>query len=218
MKKQLATLALAIVMGVLGFAVSGVAVAGNGQPPSPPGQDKCEHGNDLKPCKDDPQPTKGKDCQEHGNQGGVNEDHCKGEDTTPTETTPTETTPTETTPTETTPTETTPTETTPTETTSTETTPTGTTPTETTPSDTEAQGTSPANSGGDPYTPPATVPDQPSSTQPTAPGASGASEPTPGIQGVPPVSTPAGEQAAVLVTTAQAPKPTRQPQKAPFTL
>jgi len=109
MKKQLATFALAILVGVLGFAVSGVAVAGNGKPPSPPGQDECEHGNTAKPCKDDPQPDKGKDCEEHGNQGGVNEDHCKGEETTPTDTTPTDTTPTDTTPTETTPQETVPT-------------------------------------------------------------------------------------------------------------
>ena len=109
MKKHLATFALAILMGALGFAVSGVAVAGNGKPPSPPGQDECEHGNAAKPCKDDPQPDKGKDCEEHGNQGGVNEDHCKGQDTTPTETTPTETTPTDTTPTETTPSDTPPT-------------------------------------------------------------------------------------------------------------
>jgi hypothetical protein len=113
MKKHLATLLLAVVMGVLGFAVSGVAVAGvNDKPPSPPGQGECEHGNSAKPCKEDPSPN-GKDCEAHGNNGGVNEDHCKGEETTPTETTPTETTPTETTPTDSTPTGTTPTETTP---------------------------------------------------------------------------------------------------------
>ena len=103
MKKQLATFALAIVMGVLGFAVSGVAVAGNGKPPSPPGQGECEHGNAGKPCKEDPQPDKGKDCEEHGNNGGVNEDHCKGEETPPTDTTPTDTTPNDTTPNDTTP-------------------------------------------------------------------------------------------------------------------
>ena len=53
------------------------------KPPSPPGQGECEHGNSQKPCKDDPQPDRGKDCEEHGpKDGGVNEDHCKG-DTTP---------------------------------------------------------------------------------------------------------------------------------------
>jgi hypothetical protein len=118
---------------IAAFGLGGAAAfAGTSdKPPSPPGQAECEHGNSQKPCKDDPQPDKGKDCDEHGNSGGVNEDHCKNE-TTPTETTPTETTPTETTPTETTPTETTPTETTPTDTTSTETTPAETSPEETT--------------------------------------------------------------------------------------
>ena len=66
MKKQLATLALAILVGVLGFAIAGVAAAGNGKPPSPPGQDACDHGNSGQPCKDDPQPDIGKDCVEHG--------------------------------------------------------------------------------------------------------------------------------------------------------
>jgi hypothetical protein len=101
-KKHLMTIVLALIVGVLGFAVSGIAVAGNGQPPSPPGQGECEHGNSGAACKDDPSEN-GKDCEAHGNNGGVNEDHCKGDETTPTETTPTETTPTETTPTETTP-------------------------------------------------------------------------------------------------------------------
>ena len=110
MRKHLTTLVLAVFVGVLGFAVSGVAVAaGNEKPPSPPGQGECEHGNSLKPCKEDPQPDHGKDCEQHGNQGGVNEDHCAGtETTTPTDTTPTETTPTETTPNETTPQDTVP--------------------------------------------------------------------------------------------------------------
>ena len=54
-------------MGVLGFAVSGVAVAGvNDKPPSPPGQDECEHGNTAKPCKEDPQPDKGKTVRSMG--------------------------------------------------------------------------------------------------------------------------------------------------------
>lgn len=188
MKKQLATLALAILVGVLGFAVSGVAVAGNGKTPSPPGQDECEHGNAAKPCKDDPQPDQGKDCEEHGNQGGVNEDHCKGEETPPTETTPTETTPTDS------------------------------TPTETTPSDTPSQGTVPTNGGTDPYAPPTAVTDEPSSTQEPEPSSSESSEPTPEIQGTPPVATAVKEQAAVLGTTANEPKPTRQAQQAPVTL
>lgn len=111
MLKQLATLLAAAAL-VAGGVVASVALANNGHgpPSSPPGQGECEHGNSGKPCKPDPQPEHGKDCEHHGKNGGVNEDHCKPPDTTPTDTTPTDTTPT--TPTDTTPT--TPTETTPT--------------------------------------------------------------------------------------------------------
>jgi hypothetical protein len=190
-QKHLLTFVLALVVGVLGFAVVGIATAGNGNPPSPPGQGECEHGNSGKPCKDDPQPEHGKDCEEHGNLGGVNEDHCKGEETTPTETTPTETTPTETTPTETTPTETTPTETTPTETTVTQ-----------------------------------TTPDEAASPE----SESESSNPPPSIVGTPPKAQnrpvqveqkPAKTAVAGFVAKGEqstAPKPTRQPQPAPFTL
>ena len=123
--KKLAILIAVAAVFVLGV---GVSVALADKPPSPPGQGPCEHGNSQKPCRDDPQPDHGADCEEHGpKEGGVNEDHCKGE-TTPTETEPTETTPTETTPTETTPT--TPEETTPS------------TPTETTPPETPDGGPS----------------------------------------------------------------------------
>lgn len=38
-------------------------------------QDGCDHGATGKACKADPSPN-GKDCQSHGNHGGVNEDHC----------------------------------------------------------------------------------------------------------------------------------------------
>ena len=158
MKRHLATLALAIVLGMLGFAVSGVAVAGNGKPPSPPGQGECEHGNAANPCKDDPQPDKGKDCDEHGNAGGVNEDHCKAEETTPTETTPTETTPTETTPTDS-------------------------TPTETTPDTTQSQGNDPYT----PPTAVTDEPNSTQTTEPE-PSSSESSEPTPEIKGTPPVA------------------------------
>ena len=74
---------------VAAFALGGAAAfAGNSdKPASPPGQGDCEHGNSQKPCRDDPQPDRGKDCEEHGNQGGVNEDHCVGE-TTPVVTDP----------------------------------------------------------------------------------------------------------------------------------
>jgi hypothetical protein len=38
--------------------------------------DGSDHGNSNKPAKDDPNPDKGKDCELHGNHGGINEDHC----------------------------------------------------------------------------------------------------------------------------------------------
>lgn len=135
----------------------GTAVALAAKPSSPPGQDPCSHGNSNKPCKPDPQPEHGKDCEPHGKgPGGKNEDHCAPVTTTepPTTTTeppppppPTTTTPTTTTTTPTT-TTTTPTATTttpgttttaPTATTTTttpSTTTTTTTPTETTTSST----------------------------------------------------------------------------------
>jgi hypothetical protein len=109
LKKHLLTTMVAIVVGVLGFAVSGIATAGNtAKPPSPPGQGECDHGNSSQDtCKPDPQPDHGKDCEAHGNSGGVNEDHCVAETTTTDTTTTTETTTTDTTTTETTTTETT---------------------------------------------------------------------------------------------------------------
>ena len=38
--------------------------------------DGSDHGATGKPAKDDPNPGKGKDCIQHGNHGGINEDHC----------------------------------------------------------------------------------------------------------------------------------------------
>ena len=89
MKKRVALFVLTVALGVLGFTAASVAVAATQTPPgTPPGQGECAHGNSGKPCRDDPQPGNGKDCQEHGNKGGVNEDHCAG----PVETTTEETT------------------------------------------------------------------------------------------------------------------------------
>jgi hypothetical protein len=207
-KKHLMTLVLALIVGVLGFAVSGIATAGNGNP-NPPGQPDCDHGNggqsgNAGECKQDPSEN-GKDCDPHGKNGGQNEDHCT------TETTPTETTPTETTPTETTPTDTTPTETTPTDTTPTDTTPQGTTPQETTPS-----GSS---------TPPATTPQETTPEESSQPPASSPESPkTPSIVGTPPKAqhNPAkvspAKTAVHGVSAKTAPKPTRKAQPAPFTL
>jgi hypothetical protein len=142
--KKLFVIAAMIAAFGLGGAAAFAATAD--KPSSPPGQGQCDHGNgdqngNAGECKDDPSEN-GKDCDEHGNNGGVNEDHCKGETTT-TETTTTETTTTETTTTGTTTTETTtestPPATTPTETSSTDTTPQETTPAETTPSSEDEQ-------------------------------------------------------------------------------
>ena len=62
---------------VVVFALGGVAAAGAQPGPNNPGSpgDNCSHGNANKPCKDDPQPYRGKDCLDHGKARG-NEDHC----------------------------------------------------------------------------------------------------------------------------------------------
>jgi hypothetical protein len=198
MRKHLTTLVLALLVGVLGFAVSGVAVAaGQEKPATPPGQGECEHGNSAKPCKEDPQPDKGKDCEDHGNHGGVNEDHCAGnEPTIPDETTPDDTTPDDTTPDDTTPTETTPQDAVPTETTST-------------------SSTSPSNDGSEATSTEVTeaAPSEPVESMP-------ASVESP--QAAPAVKKKAAvtNEAAVLDATveAAAPKPNRQAQQAPVTL
>ena len=132
--KRLLTAIFAVgILAVLGLAGASLAGAtasnGQGPPNDPPGQGECQHGNSGKECKPDPQPDHGKDCEEHGpKEGGVNEDHCHGAETTGTTTETTGTT-TETTGTTTETTRTTGT----TETTETTTETTGSTTTETTP-------------------------------------------------------------------------------------
>jgi hypothetical protein len=89
----LAVAALAV-LGLAGASLAG-ATASNGQGPpnDPPGQGECQHGNSGQECKPDPQPDRGKDCEEHGpKEGGVNEDHCLGAETTGTTTETTGTT------------------------------------------------------------------------------------------------------------------------------
>ncbi len=93
---QVVAVRVAVLAGLL---VAGVGVSaaladpgnGNGPPSSPPGQGECQHGNSGQECKPDPQPEHGKECDDHGNQGGVDEDHCLGttDSTTTTESTPT---------------------------------------------------------------------------------------------------------------------------------
>ena len=75
-------LGVALAVALLGFAAS-FALAdpgnGNGPPPTVPGSpgDVCSHGASDKPCRSDPQPSHGQDCQDHGAAKG-NEDHCAG--------------------------------------------------------------------------------------------------------------------------------------------
>ena len=80
MKKIALLIVVAATMALMGLATAGLAAPPEG---GPPGQGECGHGNSQKPCKEDPQPDKGKDCEEHGNHGGVNEDHCKGDPVDP---------------------------------------------------------------------------------------------------------------------------------------
>ena len=86
MKSLLAAVVLACGMAIAGFGAAHALA----DPPigGPPGKNPCEHGNAQKPCKEDPQPDHGADCEEHG-KGGVNEDHCLDETTTTTTTTTT---------------------------------------------------------------------------------------------------------------------------------
>jgi hypothetical protein len=84
--------ALALLLGVPAAALAGgggLHKASATHNPHHEEADGCDHGATGKPCRPDPQPTRGKDCVKHGNHGGVNEDHCKGGTPTPTKTHPT---------------------------------------------------------------------------------------------------------------------------------
>lgn len=93
--KRLVLLFACFVAGVCFVVVPSIAIAD--KPPTPPGQGECNHGNSNQPCKPDPQPEHGKDCDPHGNNGGVNEDHCLSTTTGSTTTTTNSTTDTTTT-------------------------------------------------------------------------------------------------------------------------
>jgi hypothetical protein len=74
----------ALVISLIAFGLvtaSWVTGASAQQPPEPPGQGPCSHGNTGKECKPDPS-ANGKDCDLHGQNGGVNEDHCLATTTT----------------------------------------------------------------------------------------------------------------------------------------
>jgi hypothetical protein len=76
---------LGLMLTVIGLVAFSAALVGNGQrtalaDPNPPGNDgECTHGNSNQPCRPDPQPDHGKDCQAHGANIDGNEDHCLGE-------------------------------------------------------------------------------------------------------------------------------------------
>ena len=72
---------IAAMLAAFGLGGAAAFAATADKPPSPPGQGECEHGNSQQQCKDDPS-DHGKDCEQHGNQGGVNEDHCTADSTT----------------------------------------------------------------------------------------------------------------------------------------
>lgn len=164
MRKILYIIGLAVVVAIAGFSLASVASAE--KPPAPPGKDPCSHGNTGKPCRPDPQPDRGKDCEKHGKEGGVNEDHCKGE-TTPPPTNPPPTNPPPTNPPPTNPPPTTPP-------------PTQTTPGETTPPVTT--------------TPAPTTPVTPVVPPPAAPPKAQQPPKQPGVEGpTPPSKTPKGK-------------------------
>jgi hypothetical protein len=77
-----ATIALSVLLPL------GVAYAD--PPTNPPGQGECQNGNSDHTCAPDPNPDNGQECQEHGNNGGANENHCLTTTVTvpPTTTTP----------------------------------------------------------------------------------------------------------------------------------
>jgi hypothetical protein len=84
-------LGAALAVALLGFAAS-VAVAdpgnGHGPPPTVPGSPGgvCSQGASDKPCRPDPQPGHGQDCEDHGAAKG-NENHCAGATTQQTQST-----------------------------------------------------------------------------------------------------------------------------------
>lgn len=73
MRRILATAAVAASL-VIGGGLA--ATSASAAPPHAEQMDGSDHGNSSKPARQDPRPTRGKDCQPHGLWGGMNEDHC----------------------------------------------------------------------------------------------------------------------------------------------
>jgi hypothetical protein len=205
-KKQLALFVLTVALGVLGFTAASVAVAATQTPPgTPPGQGDCHHGNSGKACGDDPQPDNGKDCQAHGNNGGVNEDHCA-----PVETTTEGTTTVGTTTQGTTTQGTTTTQVTTTQVTTTTETPGGQTTSSVTTTPDAGSTASGETTTATPASTSSDEDDTATDTSTTPNRVSAASSAA--------TASVAGKKHAVLGESADAPKPTRQPQEPPFTL
>lgn len=76
-------LVLALTVSAATLLATAPAVASN---PHHEEADGCDHGATGKACRPDPS-SNGKDCEVHGNHGGVNEDHCDQEVPTSTTTT-----------------------------------------------------------------------------------------------------------------------------------
>lgn len=66
---------LLVVLAMVASVALPVGIATATPPSEPPGQGECSHGNSGASCVPDPSEN-GQDCLEHGNEGGVNEDHC----------------------------------------------------------------------------------------------------------------------------------------------
>ena len=68
-----------LVAGILTFGAMPMLATSAVAAPHSEQMDGSDHGNANKPARQDPQPDKGKDCMDHGNWGGENEDHCGGD-------------------------------------------------------------------------------------------------------------------------------------------
>jgi hypothetical protein len=74
-RRPFVLLAVGCVLCFGGFTVAAVA----SKPPAPPGNNSvCEHGRSGKPCRPDPEPAHGQDCDLHGAHNQGNDDHCLG--------------------------------------------------------------------------------------------------------------------------------------------
>lgn len=76
-----ALFAITLGLGALSLAAPAMATGDHHEE-----TDGCDHGATGKECREDPSDN-GKDCEVHGNHGGVNEDHCDSEEPTSTTTT-----------------------------------------------------------------------------------------------------------------------------------